>query len=436
MRLLTLTNRYYFASIIVIVIIGGLISYQIFKASINKQFNEKLLAEKEQLIFELHSHENIKEAYYLNIGDKITLKELDRNIHVELTWLDTLLYEEFQKKELTFRQIRFSDTVDDKNYLITISKSLLSTDELITGIGEVMLILMISLIIALVLVSDGISKTVWQSFHDSLIFLKSYDIKNPKALKFKKTRIEEFHQLNDVISAMIEKSIDDYSTLKEFSENASHEIQTPLSIIKLKSELLMQDKTLKESQLKGISTIYTAANRLSKLNHDLVFLTKIDSNQFLELTAINLTEFVNKKLSHFEDLIVLKNIAVNKDFSASPKLLVNDTLIYVMITNLLNNSIKHNVEGGEINLRIRENELVVENTGLPLPKGEKANDLFLRFKKASQSKDSSGLGLALVKRIVDLYGMHIDYKVKENIHSISIMFDKHDDDNSNHRLSN
>jgi signal transduction histidine kinase len=313
---------------------------------------------------------------------------------------------------------------------------LLSTDELITGIGEVMLILMISLIIALVLVSDGISKTVWQSFHDSLIFLKSYDIKNPKALKFKKTRIEEFHQLNDVISAMIEKSIDDYSTLKEFSENASHEIQTPLSIIKLKSELLMQDKTLKESQLKGISTIYTAANRLSKLNHDLVFLTKIDSNQFLELTAINLTEFVNKKLSHFEDLIVLKNIAVNKDFSASPKLLVNDTLIYVMITNLLNNSIKHNVEGGEINLRIRENELVVENTGLPLPKGEKANDLFLRFKKASQSKDSSGLGLALVKRIVDLYGMHIDYKVKENIHSISIMFDKHDDDNSNHRLSN
>jgi hypothetical protein len=202
-KLLTLTNRYYFASIIVIVIIGGLISYQIFKASINKQFNEKLLAEKEQLIFELHSHENIKDAYYLNIGDKITLEGLDQSINVDLTWLDTLLYDEYQKKKLTFRQIRFSDTVDNSNYLITISKSLLSTDELITGIGEVMLILMFSLIIALVLISDRINKTVWQPFQDSLTFLKSYDITNPKVLEYKSTRIEEFHQLNDVISLMI-----------------------------------------------------------------------------------------------------------------------------------------------------------------------------------------------------------------------------------------
>jgi hypothetical protein len=421
-KLLTLTNRYYFASIIVIVIIGGLISYQIFKASINKQFNEKLLAEKEQLIFELHSHENIKDAYYLNIGDKITLEGLDQSINVDLTWLDTLLYDEYQKKKLTFRQIRFSDTVDNSNYLITISKSLLSTDELITGIGEVMLILMFSLIIALVLISDRINKTVWQPFQDSLTFLKSYDITNPKVLEYKSTRIEEFHQLNDVISLMIEKSIKDYESLKEFSENASHEIQTPLTIIKAKSELLMQDDTLSELQINGLNTIYTAANRLSKLNHDLAFLTKIDNNQFQELTTVNLREFISKKLEQFEDLIALKNIVVNKNFIANPTLQINDTLIYVLVTNLLNNAIKHNFEGGVINVKIKENEIAIENTGEPLPKGENAKDLFLRFRKASQSKDPSGLGLALVKKICEIYGFQPIYSVNRGMHKITIIF--------------
>jgi len=226
-KLLGLTNRFYFASIIVIVIIGGFVSYLIFKTSINRQFNEKLLAEREQLLFELHNQDNIQDAYYLNVGDKVTLEPINSSIYVPLSWSDTLLFDEFQKKNLTFRQIRFSNTVDNRNYLITISKSLLSTDEMIRGIGEVMLLLMFSLIISLILLSNRINKTVWQPFYDSLNFLRTYDLTKPSSPKFDSTRIEEFRKLNEVINAMIEKSINDYENLKEFSENASHEIQTP-----------------------------------------------------------------------------------------------------------------------------------------------------------------------------------------------------------------
>ena len=422
MKLLGLTNRFYFASIIVIVIIGGFVSYLIFKTSINRQFNEKLLAEREQLLFELHNQDNIQDAYYLNVGDKVTLEPINSSIYVPLSWSDTLLFDEFQKKNLTFRQIRFSNTVDNRNYLITISKSLLSTDEMIRGIGEVMLLLMFSLIISLILLSNRINKTVWQPFYDSLNFLRTYDLTKPSSPKFDSTRIEEFRKLNEVINAMIEKSINDYENLKEFSENASHEIQTPLSIIKTKAELLMQDETLREEQINGISTIYAAANRLSRLNHDLAFLTKIDNNQFNELKTINLKEFLNNKLEEFEDLIDHRNIVITKNFIAEPRLKMNDALIHVLITNLLNNAIKHNVENGVINLKIKKNELVIENSGNVLQEGESAKDLFQRFRKASPSKESSGLGLALIKKICDLYGYKIVYSVNKNKHKIVVVF--------------
>jgi signal transduction histidine kinase len=184
----------------------------------------------------------------------------------------------------------------------------------------------------------------------------------------------------------------------------------------------MQDDTLSELQINGLNTIYTAANRLSKLNHDLAFLTKIDNNQFQELTTVNLREFISKKLEQFEDLIALKNIVVNKNFIANPTLQINDTLIYVLVTNLLNNAIKHNFEGGVINVKIKENEIAIENTGEPLPKGENAKDLFLRFRKASQSKDPSGLGLALVKKICEIYGFQPIYSVNRGMHKITIIF--------------
>jgi len=196
----------------------------------------------------------------------------------------------------------------------------------------------------------------------------------------------------------------------------------PLSIIKTKAELLMQDETLREEQINGISTIYAAANRLSRLNHDLAFLTKIDNNQFNELKTINLKEFLNNKLEEFEDLIDHRNIVITKNFIAEPRLKMNDALIHVLITNLLNNAIKHNVENGVINLKIKKNELVIENSGNVLQEGESAKDLFQRFRKASPSKESSGLGLALIKKICDLYGYKIVYSVNKNKHKIVVVF--------------
>jgi len=420
LKLLSLTNRYYIFFIFLIVILGGFATFIILRSSINSQFNKKLIAEKEQLIFELHSYEDLKEAYYLNIGDKITLESISMSEAVPLTWMDTLLYDEYQKSEMAFRQIIFSEIVDGNNYLITISKSLLSTDELITNIEEIMLVMMFTIVVSLILITNRISKKVWQSFYNSLQFLRHYDIKKPRKPQFSKTKIEEFKQFNEVISLMIEKSINDYEALKEFSDNASHEIQTPLAIIKAKSELLMQDESLTEEVMNGISIIYTAANRLSNLNHDLTNLTKIDNNEFPEVKSIPLKEFLNEKLAQFEDLIRLKGIKVIEEFNAEPELVMNESLCHMMISNLLNNSIRHNVENGNIKIHLSTNKMEIENTGNPIH--QEPSLLFQRFKKNSELKDSSGLGLSLVKKICDVYEFDISYTVHTNVHTISIVF--------------
>jgi len=92
----------------------------------------------------------------------------------------------------------------------------------------------------------------------------------------------------------------------------------------------------------------------------------------------------------------------------------------MLITNLFNNAIKHNIEGGTLKVVLESNELIFENTGEPLK--DEPELYFDRFKKGSAAADSSGLGLSLIKKICDIYGMSIKYSNTKELHTITIIF--------------
>ena len=92
----------------------------------------------------------------------------------------------------------------------------------------------------------------------------------------------------------------------------------------------------------------------------------------------------------------------------------------MLITNLINNAIKHNIQNGSISIVLKDSELIIQNTGLE-PKIP-PHQLFDRFKKSGNHADSTGLGLALVKRIVEYYDMRIQYLYENNIHKIILNF--------------
>ena len=232
--------------------------------------------------------------------------------------------------------------------------------------------------------------------------------------------ITEFTELNDAVSIMENRVSQDYDEIKNFTENASHEIQTPLAIIKSKLELLSQSESLKEEQMDTIQSVSEAANRLSKLNQSLILLTKIDNRQFHENEEINLGDLINKHLGNFEELIAAKDITVRKNINRNTGLTMNETLAETLISNLITNAIKHNTDHGFIEILLSKTALSVSNSGAALHSDPA--ELFERFKKDKVSSESLGLGLSIVKKICEKYGFEIQYKYADLIHTTTITF--------------
>lgn len=420
MKLLSLTNRYYVFSIILIVIIGSFVTYAIFKSIINDEQDSKLLTEKQQFIYEFNTFDTFEKSYYLNIGDRIFIKPaINGNKNGDIL-RDTVMYDDFQKKNIRYRQLKFITVKNEKSYEISINKSLLTADKLLAGIGEIMLFVVFGFISSLVIVNSVISKKIWNPFHQTLDFLAGYRISKPQNMYFPPTNIIEFQRLNEVLQNMIEKNQSDYQNLKEFIENVSHEIQTPLSVIKTKAELVLQKHELIPENAENIKTIYEAANRLSKLNHGLAQLSKIEHGQYVERKSLKVQELIEEKIELSEDLIAIKNIKMTSNFHANPSWFMNPSLAHILVTNVLSNAIKHNYENGEIEIHLFKHELKVTNTGRQLT--EPSIKFFERFKKGEGSFESTGLGLSLIKRIADIHGFYIIYDNEDEKHQITLKF--------------
>ena len=238
-------------------------------------------------------------------------------------------------------------------------------------------------------------------------------------MHFNPTNIKEFNELNDAVVKMTSKIYNDFVREKEFTENASHEIQTPLAVIKSKIELLMQSENLKESEMAQIQIIERSVNKLSSLNKALLLLVKIENKQFNGVEELSLKKSLEGILTHYKTLIDNKNITISIMFSNDIMLQMNLELLEILLTNLIQNAIRHNFKNGFISVEIEGNILRVSNSGSPSQ--IRPNELFERFKKGVNSKESLGIGLAIVKSITDTHGIIIEYSYL-NKHVFSLAF--------------
>jgi signal transduction histidine kinase len=193
-----------------------------------------------------------------------------------------------------------------------------------------------------------------------------------------------------------------------------------LAIIKTKSELLLQREEIDKEAIKEIVSINEAATRLSKLNQALLQLMKIDNRQYKESEAIDLSGLIEIKLQRLNELIEMKNIKLMTSIDKNVLVNMNVSLAEILLSNLLNNAIKHNIFGGELIIRLLPNELSIKNTGEVLHIGPEK--LFDRFVKESNSSESIGLGLSLVKEICETYNFNVSYKYENSLHEIKVNF--------------
>jgi signal transduction histidine kinase len=249
---------------------------------------------------------------------------------------------------------------------------------------------------------------------------EKFDIQSDKPIELPETNIKEFQQLNTVFNQMTRKIRSDYVNLKEYNENSAHEIQTPLAIIRSKLEILMQRKELKKDSINLIKSIDEATTRLLKLNQGLLLISKIDNLYFRDEKEISLSQIVEKSTVQYREIMELKKITVTVEANDPAVVKMNETLAEVLISNLISNAVRYNIDGGFIKCYINNDYLEISNSGIPLKADPEL--LFRRFHKISENPQSVGLGLSIVKKITDTYRMKIIYTCNDNIHKMRLEY--------------
>src|ERR1035437_3573752 len=404
MKLLTKPNLYYSFFSLLIFIIGGFAFFYIIQNKIYEEIDEALVSRKNLIIKQL----GINGESYLNElthMEEIRIIKSTDNSQPSFRFRDTLIFSPGEKEGESFRCLTFLAHMDSTLYKIDILRSATDSESLRDGIVKSTLMIFLLLLGGGAVLNYFISKNIWKPFYNVLDIIKDYRPAAKSVIKLPQSGISEFRKLNQVIERFVTKVENDFINLKQFTENASHEIQTPLAVIKTKSEVLLQHEELDEAVLKEILSINETAGRLSRLNQALLQLMKIENRQYQVSEKINLGRLLETKLQRLNELIGMKNIKLETSIDNNVSINMNVTLADIMLSNLLNNSIKHNIFGGSITICLTHGVLSIKNSGEVL-KTEPAK-LFNRFVKESTSNDSIGLGLSIVNQICETYNFMV-----------------------------
>ena len=282
-------------------------------------------------------------------------------------------------------------------------------------IGAVFLFLII-----LFLINKYSSQKVLKDFYSTLEILENFSLADNNKLELNRSKIIEFTKLNEAVEKLSEKAKGEYRSLKEFTEESNHELQTPVAVIKSKLEMLLQSENVKEEELSLINAAINNLNKLERINKSILLLNKLEHKGLFDASDINLTKEIKNVIETYKDFISSKNITLNLSLKENVVFKANQSLTNILLSNLLSNSIKHNIPKGTIIIDLNDTELTFTNTGIK-PKND-TQKYFDRFYKESNSPESVGLGLSIVKKICDLYGIEINNNFKDNLHSIILKF--------------
>jgi signal transduction histidine kinase len=420
MKLLARYNRVNIAATILVLLVGGLCYYFILRFVLIHQLDKDLKIEEQEVKDYVQHNNNLPNP--ANYKDQKVVFEPAASISIKRKIYSVNLYDTAEDEHIQGRRLIFIIQNEGKNYKVSITKSQQETEDLIQLIVLLTLAIVVLLLVMLFIINRFVLNKLWLPFNTTLQQLKQFNLSNKSAIKLEDSNINEFKELNNAVTIMSNSVIKDYDALKSFTENASHEIQTPLAIINSKLELLMQSENFSEAQMQYIQNIQEEISRLSKLNQSLLLLTKIDNQQFKETEEVDIATVIGKHLNNYEELIAAKEITLTKNIDAGCVVSMNKTMAEILVSNLITNAIKHNIDKGAITITLQNDRLVVSNTGTQL--NSNPNELFERFKKDKVNSESLGLGLSIVKKIGDQYNFKAVYDYANGLHTVAINFKK------------
>ena len=233
---------------------------------------------------------------------------------------------------------------------------------------------------------------------------------------------DQYDLIYQNINAMTEELSRNEVLKNDFISNVSHEIKTPLSVIQNYAKTLQNDNIDEEKKQECLKGLIEQSKRLSALISNILKLNKLENQKLIpEKDEFDLSELVRVCIIDFESLFERKKLELVCDID-DIKIVNSESLLELVFNNLISNAIKFTPEGGKITITLKDDGeyaiLSVQDTGCGISK-EVGQHIFEKFYQGdtSRASEGNGLGLALVKKVIDVIGGEISVESKVGVGS-------------------
>jgi len=426
MKLLAKYNRVNLITTIVVMLITGIIYYQAISWILTSQ-NDKDLVVEEQEVFDYVKLNHQLPQTFQSDDQQITFTAAQPG-SVKREFINTIYFKKVEEEDKHRRHhhqeyeagrgLVSSVMVGNRYYKILIVESKVETEDLIQLIFTITICVILLLLVTLVVTNRLILNRIWQPFYSIMRELRGFNIADTKEIPQVDTTTDEFKELNRTVIDMAARAKLDYKDLKIFTENASHELLTPIAVINSKLDTLIQTENFSPQQSKLLNDLYGAVSRLNRLNQSLLLLVKIENRLLHEQQQINLKELTEEMIGQFEEIFQDKDIRLTYNLN-DKAIYASHYLLEILLSNLINNAIRHNYRSGSINITLTAQSLIIQNTGESAPLVQEK--IFTRFHKSSKS-EGSGLGLTICRQICENFNYTLHYSYQDSYHTFTITF--------------
>lgn len=422
MKLIHYTLRNLFIPLLAIFAAWACVFYLMILHEINDETNDSLENYKELIIRSvladptlLKDHVDLMTRYYIR---EVPAEEarLDKD-----EFYDATVYIDMEMEDEPVRVLRTYFMTDAPAYYeLTIQTSTVEKEDMIETILWSMAILYLSLVGCILLVIHLAFRKSFKPLYKLLSWLKVFQVGRPTSPLVISTAVEEFGILTEAVRESTRRTNELYNKQKQFVENASHELQTPLAICMNKLELLSENPDCTEQQFKEIAVLHQALNGVIRLNKSLLLLSRIENKQFPDTQDLCLNPLAKELVEDFCEMYEHKAIHVSFEEKEPLICTLNKSLASTLIANLIKNAFVHNYSEGTVVLSMDRRTFTIANTH---SSGRLDTEcLFGRFSRQTEQKESTGLGLAIVKSVCDLYAIHISYAYENGMHCFRLVF--------------
>jgi len=409
-----------------VLVITGVGMYYLVFNTVYDELDNHLLQHKtdimEQVQAEPSSIEDIRNLGGLGSYEWVEIEEIDSSVAPvgnNYATIDTTR-NEYDLAPEAYRRLSTQMTVANTTYSLKIYEEVAAWENISMTILLSVLAGLLIWILLLYLINQIAFERTLKPFYDTVDKLETISKPSDFDEKFPESTTYEISVLNQALNTMMFQISSTFEEQKKFIQNASHELLTPLSIIRQKSEkILSQADELDETTLKSAHDIHQTAVRLTRLSNSLLLISRVENKQYDIEGEVRINDVVGDVLDELQDFISMKNINVSFKEDADADVRGNRELIHSAIYNIVQNAVKFSPNDSVLQIRIGGGsgryELQVADEGPGIPNDLKIS-MFDRFKKSNGygnrlgSNSGNGLGLSIVKSICSLHGF--DYLVE------------------------